>query len=663
MSEGPEENLIKMDIAMKKVFSLKTEILGGGPSDVRCVKVLNRQISWKDGEILWEADPRHVEILSRQLGLENCKTVATPGDKNDLDKTFRYRDLDGEGDENIDSAQYVDSLCAKGASPGRVPASLLMRKENPKLATGHQWADLDDDGSLDVPVMEASTESSRRAEMAADGWSEGNDHLWRKHVESAEWMPTCDVSGIDVTHSIVRDGLTGVLIYDSAGACTNSGRSLSELNKAHRAFRRPRSVDICVEVNLAEVESDPKATMTWEETPLCPREASEYRAASARLNYLALDRPDILYASKECSRRMSSPRNGDWAALKRVVRYLVGRPRLVWRFVWQEPPKFLSVFSDSNWAGCHDTRKSTSGASIMHGSHLVKAYSRTQSNIALSSGEAEFYALVSGSSEALGVVAMTEDFGDKLDAFMYADASAAIGVAGREGLGRIRHLDTQSLWLQQALRKKRLGLGKVLGTENPSDLMTKHVDAKTLDHHVRIMGCSIVSGRPELAPQVVQGIDEVEAVYAELVGADVAEDRSPTTARAKPLRTYRGESIEEELFVSSKLLGRYCKGHDFAGMGRNVEVARGSRASADRGCEFGRPRSRGSQRMSKFGMAASTPMHTSLAFSPLNRIGRGEVLISPSHFDDRSARHVRTCAFSMSNNTIVAHYVQQHIFP
>ena len=71
----------------------------------------------------------------------------------------------------------------------------------------------------------------------------------------------------------------------------------------------------------------------------------------------------------------------------------------------------------------------------MHGSHLVKAYSRTQSSIALSSGEAEFYGLVSTSSEALGLVAMSEDCGDKVDAFLHADASAAIGVANREGLG------------------------------------------------------------------------------------------------------------------------------------------------------------------------------------------------------------------------------------
>ena len=67
--------------------------------------------------------------------------------------------------------------------------------------------------------------------------------------------------------------------------------------------------------------------------------------------------------------------------------------------------------------------------------------------------------------EALGIVAMTEDFGDRTDAYLYADVGAAIGVANREGLGRIQLLDTQSLPLQQALRKMKLRLGNVLGIE------------------------------------------------------------------------------------------------------------------------------------------------------------------------------------------------------
>ena len=229
--------------------------------------------------------------------------------------------------------------------------------------------------------MQVSRENRRRAELSADGWSEGTDSLWRKTFNNAEWMPRCDAGY--VTHTVVRDRTSGVAIHDSAGSTHFDSGRLS------RAFKTPRDVDVIVEINLAEDPSgQPKS---WEDTELGPREASEYRACSARLNYLALDRPDILFASKECSQRMSSPRNGDWTALKRVVRYLLGKPRLVRKVVWQEKPKLISAFSDSNWAGCHDTRKSASGACFMHGSHLLKAYSRTQSNIALSSGEAEYY--------------------------------------------------------------------------------------------------------------------------------------------------------------------------------------------------------------------------------------------------------------------------------
>ena len=64
LSEGPGRNLEEMDKEMRTSFALKTEILGGDPGDVQSLKVLNRQISWKDGRITWEADPRHNEILA-----------------------------------------------------------------------------------------------------------------------------------------------------------------------------------------------------------------------------------------------------------------------------------------------------------------------------------------------------------------------------------------------------------------------------------------------------------------------------------------------------------------------------------------------------------------------------------------------------------------------
>ena len=92
------------------------------------------------------------------------------------------------------------------------------------------------------------------------------------------------------------------------------------------------------------------------------------------------------------------------------------------------------MFSDSSSAGFRETRKSTSGACFMNGQHLIKSYSRAQSNIALSSAEAELYALVSAASEALCLAAVIKDYGRIVEQFLSVDATAAIGIAQRKGL-------------------------------------------------------------------------------------------------------------------------------------------------------------------------------------------------------------------------------------
>jgi hypothetical protein len=72
-----------------------------------------------------------------------------------------------------------------------------------------------------------------------------------------------------------------------------------------------------------------------EDEPLDPKLHTAFRAAAARANYLAADRVDCQYSAKEVCRWMSSPTTSAWAALKRLVRYLVGLPRLIFRFTTQ----------------------------------------------------------------------------------------------------------------------------------------------------------------------------------------------------------------------------------------------------------------------------------------------------------------------------------------
>ena len=125
-----------------------------------------------------------------------------------------------------------------------------------------------------------------------------------------------------------------------------------------------------------------------------PEMASEFRTLAARANYLALDRPDIQFATKELCRGMANPTVGDKRKLKRLARYLIEMPRIVSKFAFQEEPHELTGFSDSDWAGCKKTSKSTSGGAIKSGSHCIKTWSTTQKNITLSSGEAELVACV-----------------------------------------------------------------------------------------------------------------------------------------------------------------------------------------------------------------------------------------------------------------------------
>ncbi len=178
-------------------------------------------------------------------------------------------------------------------------------------------------------------------------------------------------------------------------------------------------------------------------------DAKKYRGIAARLNYLSPDRMDIGFAVKEAARNMSKPLVGDWVKLNRIGRYLVGRPRLVSLFAWQAPTLTVTAYTDSDWAGCKLTGRSTSGGIVTVGSHVLKTYSRQQKTVALSSAEAELHAMVAASAEALGIVSLTKDMGIDALGEVYADSSAALGIAQRQGMGKVRHIRTQALWVQE----------------------------------------------------------------------------------------------------------------------------------------------------------------------------------------------------------------------
>ena len=181
--------------------------------------------------------------------------------------------------------------------------------------------------------------------------------------------------------------------------------------------------------------------------PLVGYEATRFRAVVSRGNDVAADRPDIAFAVKECARQMSGPAVGSWDGVRRLARYLLGKPRLAWWYAYQEAPRTITSHSDSDWAGCVRTRRSTSGGTVCYGQHLLKAWSRTQDTIALSSAEAELYAAVKCSAESIGIQAHYSDSGVTTGVHVFGDASAAVGIVTRYGLGKTRHISTSMLWV------------------------------------------------------------------------------------------------------------------------------------------------------------------------------------------------------------------------
>ena len=124
----------------------------------------------------------------------------------------------------------------------------------------------------------------------------------------------------------------------------------------------------------------------------------------------------------------------------------------------------------------------------MRGGHANEYWAKSQHVIALSSGEAELYACVKASSEAMGLKAVMKDMGMDVKVKVLVDASAAIGMIMKEGLSGVRHIDTQYLWVQEAVREKRMEVKKVDGLVNTSDLFTKALGAQVPEGHLRRLG-------------------------------------------------------------------------------------------------------------------------------------------------------------------------------
>ena len=216
-------------------------------------------------------------------------------------------------------------------------------------------------------------------------------------------------------------------------------------------------------------------------------EGRRARRAIARINFMAQDRPDLSAAARVVSQHMSSPTTGTMEAVKRIIRYIKKYPKCVQNI--ENYNEDIICLVDSDWAGDVSTRKSCSGGVVLVHGAVVGFWSKLQSNVALSSAEAELNASVKGLSEMMGVCHLYQEFfGCEPACRLFTDASACKGMLLRQGSGKIKHLSTKQLWAQGAIQSYGISVEKIPRALNAADALTHSLTVKEMATHLKCLG-------------------------------------------------------------------------------------------------------------------------------------------------------------------------------
>ena len=97
---------------------------------------------------------------------------------------------------------------------------------------------------------------------------------------------------------------------------------------------------------------------------------------------------------------------------------------------------------------------------------------------------------------------MAESLGRNLEIEVFVDSSAALGVVGRKGCGKLRHVRVGQLWVQQLAEGEELSYRKICGEDNPADLFTKHLNRNRIDYLLDLLGLKDESGRAKEGMQI-----------------------------------------------------------------------------------------------------------------------------------------------------------------
>ena len=240
-----------------------------------------------------------------------------------------------------------------------------------------------------------------------------------------------------------------------------------------------------------------------------------FRSALGICLYLSQERLDIQQTTRVLSSYMGRPTKTAMCALKKLGSYLIQTQDMKMHYPQAEAfastetrwhgvgerkdgrPWEIELYSDSDWASCKVTRRSTSSGLVFLNSCCVHSHSRAQMSVSLSSMEAEILAATSLLVEGIQLKQLLQFLlGDEgglsnnaqVQMRLRLDSTSAQSFFNRLGPGRAKHLSTRLLWSQQAMRKRWFLVERISTKENPADLNTKPLSRERREYLMKKIG-------------------------------------------------------------------------------------------------------------------------------------------------------------------------------
>ncbi|GJY20861.1 hypothetical protein Tco_0393427 [Tanacetum coccineum] len=196
------------------------------------------------------------------------------------------------------------------------------------------------------------------------------------------------------------------------------------------------------------------------------------------LMYVTASRPDIMFAVCACSRFQVTPKTSHLSAVKRIFRYLKGKPKLG---LWypRESSFDLESYSDSDYAGANLDRKSTTGGCQFLGRRLITWQCKKQTIVATSTTEAEYVAAASCCGQVLWIQNQMLDYGfNFMNTKIYIDNESTICIVKNPVYhSKTKHIAIRHHFIRDAYEKKLIQVLKIHTDDNVADLLTKAFDS------------------------------------------------------------------------------------------------------------------------------------------------------------------------------------------